>query len=208
MEWIMRINDFVGDLVWGPFMLAVLVGVGIYYTVRTGLFQLTYINKIFKNTLGKLFSKSERSQNGVTPFQAVSTALAGTMGVGNIAGVGTALAAGGPGALFWMWVSAFFGMMTKYAEVVLSMVYQTTDEKGNKMCIRDRPWYCGPQLSVYTACSANSPSIPRSCFFSHMSNHSRIFFSLSSTVLPLLFLCPAQTAARKARRPARGLCFF
>lgn len=133
MEWIMRVNDFVGDLVWGPFMLAVLVGTGIYFTVRTGLFQLTYIRQIFKNTLGKLFSKKERSKNGVTPFQAVSTALAGTMGVGNIAGVGTALASGGPGALFWMWVSAFFGMMTKYAEVVLSMVYQTTDEKGNKI---------------------------------------------------------------------------
>src|SRR5689334_15513419 len=99
-------------------MVVLLLGSGIFLTVKSGFFPLRGINFIFKNTAGTLFKKDGHGKaSGISPFQAVTTALAGTMGVGNIAGVATALVAGGAGAVFWMWVSAFFGMMTKYSEI-------------------------------------------------------------------------------------------
>ncbi|WP_197068307.1 alanine/glycine:cation symporter family protein [Candidatus Soleaferrea massiliensis] len=132
VEMITKANGVLNDFIWGPFMLVLLVGTGVYLTFRTGFFQISKFGTVMKNTIGTLFSrkKKDKSDQNLTPFQAVSTALAGTIGVGNIAGIATAIVMGGPGAIFWMWISAFFGMMTKYAEVVLSIKFRETNEKG------------------------------------------------------------------------------
>ena len=117
-----KINNIVNSFVWGPYMLVLLVGTGIYMSIRTRLFQITKINLWMKSTYGSLHAKDQNIDHNVTPFQAVSTALASTIGIGSIAGIATAIVAGGPGALFWMLVSAFFGMITKFSEVVLLLL--------------------------------------------------------------------------------------
>ncbi|MDR1693448.1 MAG: amino acid carrier protein [Oscillospiraceae bacterium] len=113
-------------------MWAVLLGVGLWFTVGSGGWQVLRIGTIFRETLGSLFQKKAR-KDCVTPFQAMSTALASTVGTGNIAGVATAIVAGGPGAVFWMWVSALLGMMTKYAEVFLAVKYRRKAPGGGWM---------------------------------------------------------------------------
>lgn len=134
------INGTINGLVWGPYMLILLVGTGIYFTFRTNFLQVKEFGFTMKETLMKIFSKEESAEEGdITPFQALATALAATIGTGNIAGVATAIALGGPGAIFWMWVSAFFGMMTKYAEVVLAIKYREKKE-GN--------WVGGPMYYI------------------------------------------------------------
>ena len=119
------------DIAWGPWMLVLLVGTGIYLSIRVGFIQFGKFGYVMKNTIGKVFSKQEAGEGEVTPFQAVTTALAATVGTGNIAGVTGAIAIGGPGAVFWMWVSALFGMVTKYAEVVLAIRYRERNDKGD-----------------------------------------------------------------------------
>ncbi len=128
-ERIAEINGVVNGFVWGWPMLILLVGVGIFITFATGFFQVRKFGHMMKNTLGTL-GKGKRSGKGISPFQAVSTALAGTIGTGNIVGVTSAIVAGGPGAVFWMWVSAFFGMMTKFAEVTLAVYFRNKDAEG------------------------------------------------------------------------------
>lgn len=118
----------IDSLVWGPPLLILLVGTGLYLSVRLGLLQ------IFKLPLAirYLFAKDEQSAKGdVSSFAALCTALAATIGTGNIVGVATAIKAGGPGALFWMWMAAFFGMATKYAEGLLAVKYRQVDDNGN-----------------------------------------------------------------------------
>ncbi len=131
VETITSVNGVLNSFAWGPVMLVLLVGTGIYLSVRTGFIQATRFGRIMRATLGSLFSgkKGDHGKN-LSPFQAVSTALAGTVGTGNIAGVTGAIFVGGPGAVFWMWVSAFFGMCTKYAEIALAMKYRVRDENG------------------------------------------------------------------------------
>lgn len=131
-ELILWVNAEINRVVWGPPMIFMLIGTGIYFTVKTGFFQIRMFGYIFKNTAGSLFRKTGRNQKkgGISPFQAVSTALASTVGTGNIVGVATAIVAGGEGAVFWMWVSAFFGMMTKYTEVVLAVHFRQTGKDG------------------------------------------------------------------------------
>jgi len=119
-------------------MMLLLLILGIYLTFRLRFFQVTGLRFIIKNTVGTLLKRDEDSRAGISPFQAVTTALAGTMGVGNIAGVATALVSGGPGAIFWMWVSAFFGMMTKYAEIALAVRFRV---KGADGLYRGGPMY-------------------------------------------------------------------
>ena len=139
----MGFSEFVGflnDIAWGPWMLILLVGTGIYLTVRTGFFQITKFPYVMGNTIGKIFKKQTAGEGEITPFQAVSTALAATVGTGNIAGVTGAIAVGGPGAVFWMWVSALFGMVTKYAEVVLAVRYRERNDKGE--------WVGGPMYYI------------------------------------------------------------
>ena len=133
IETITSINSTINGFVWGPIMLALLVGTGVFLTFRTGWIQVRWFGYIMKNTVDSLFRKSDKAEdkgNNLTPFQAVTTALAGTVGTGNIAGVTGAIFVGGPGAVFWMWVSAFFGMCTKYAEIILAMKFRETDENG------------------------------------------------------------------------------
>ena len=123
--------DYLNGIAWGPWMLVLLVGTGVYLSVRMDFVQFVKFGHIMKNTIGKVFRKQTAGKGEVTPFQAVSTALAATVGTGNIAGVTGAIAVGGPGAVFWMWVSALFGMVTKYAEVVLAVRYRERNEKGD-----------------------------------------------------------------------------
>ena len=131
IEKVTEINGIINSFAWGPIMLVLLVGTGILLSVGTGFIQVRKFGYIMKNTIGTLFKKKNRDNGqNLSPFQAVTTALAGTVGTGNIAGVTGAIFVGGPGAVFWMWISAFFGMCTKYAEIVLAMKYRVTDEKG------------------------------------------------------------------------------
>ena len=131
VEKITAINDAVNSFVWGPVMLILLVGTGIYLSCRTGFIQFRKFGYIMRNTIGSLFRKSKKDHGkNLSPFQAVSTALASTVGTGNIAGVTGALFVGGPGAVFWMWVSAFFGMCTKYAEIALAVRYREIGADG------------------------------------------------------------------------------
>lgn len=121
----------VNSFAWGPVMLALLVGTGIYLTIRMNWIQVTKFPYIFRHTLGGVFTGRGRDHGAnISPFQAVSAALAGTVGTGNIAGVTGALFTGGPGALFWMWVSAFFGMCTKYSEIALAIKFREQDADG------------------------------------------------------------------------------
>ncbi|CCQ97077.1 Sodium/alanine symporter AgcS [[Clostridium] ultunense Esp] len=130
MDFFIRLNSMINDFVWGPIMLVLLVGTGVYLTVRTNFMSITKLGYILKNTLFKMFEKETAGEGEITAFQAVATALAATVGTGNIAGVATAIAIGGPGAIFWMWLSALFGMATKFAEVVLSIEYREKTEDG------------------------------------------------------------------------------
>jgi AGCS family alanine or glycine:cation symporter len=130
MDKLMEINGIINDFVWGPPMLILLVGTGIYLTLRTNFFSITKLGYILKNTLLKMFAKDDHGEGEVTAFQAVATALAATVGTGNIAGVATAISIGGPGAVFWMWIAALFGMTTKFAEVVLAVHYREKTPDG------------------------------------------------------------------------------
>ncbi len=129
-----NINGAVNSWVWGPVMLVFLVGTGILLTFGLKFFQVGRIGLWMKNTFGTLSSKNEKKLNkdskAISSFQALCTALGGTVGVGNVVGVATAIAAGGPGAIFWMWIAAFFGMMTKYAEIVLGIFYRKKNSDG------------------------------------------------------------------------------
>lgn len=129
-ESIEKINGAINDVVWGPPILVLLIGTGIILTVVTGFVVYKRFGFVMKNTFGKMFDKAEAEAGGVTPFQAVSTALAATVGTGNIAGVATAIVSGGPGAVFWMWLAAIIGMTTKFSEVTLSIAYRERTEKG------------------------------------------------------------------------------
>ena len=128
---IYEIVAWLNGIAWGPWMLILLVGTGVYLSVKVGFIQFTKFGHAMKNTVGKIFQEQEADAGEVTPFQAMTTALAGTVGTGNIAGVTGAIAIGGPGAVFWMWLSALFGMVTKYAEVVLAVHYRERNAKGD-----------------------------------------------------------------------------
>ena len=128
------INSAVNGVVWGAPMLILIIGTGIYLSVRTGFFQLTGLKHWLGSTLFAIFRNKSVTKSGekkaISQFQALTTALAASIGTGNIAGVATAIAAGGPGAVFWMWVSAFFGMMTSFTENVLGIYYRRKNSKG------------------------------------------------------------------------------
>ncbi|MGN0769723.1 MAG: alanine/glycine:cation symporter family protein [Christensenellales bacterium] len=140
MELIVKVNSFLNGIVWGWPCLILLVGTGVYYTIRCGGVQFKWFGYIMKNTIGKIFEKKEAGEGAVTPFQAVCTALAATVGTGNIAGVTGAIALGGPGAVFWMWISALFGMCTKFAEVTLAIHFRERNDKGD--------WVGGPMYYI------------------------------------------------------------
>ena len=142
MELITEINAAINGVVWGPIMLALLIGVGLFITVKTGFLQFKKFVYMMKNTILGLGSKDQRSkdESGVSPFQAVATAMAGTIGTGSIAGLATAIVSGGPGAVFWMWISALLGMVTKYSEIVLSIHFREKNKNGE--------WVGGPMYYI------------------------------------------------------------
>lgn len=131
MDLITRINDFINGLVWGPYMIALLIGTGIFLSFRLKFLQIRYFKAIMKETLGKMFHKNVEGDGEISPGQAGLTAIAAVVGTGNIAGVATAIAIGGPGAIFWMWVSAFFGMATKFSEITLGIKYREKRKDGS-----------------------------------------------------------------------------
>ena len=144
------VSFFTGPLntvAWLYIFLPCAVGGGLYLTIRNGWIQFTKLGYALKNTIGKMFSKTKAGQGAVTPFQAVSTALSATVGTGNIVGTTQAIALGGYGAVFWMWLAALMGMVTKYSEVVLSIRYRERDAKGD--------WVGGPMYYIRNGMGKN-----------------------------------------------------
>ena len=129
-EKIASINNVVNSFIWGVPAMICIIGVGILLTVRTRCIQVRKFGVAMKNTIGKIFDKTQARDGSMSPFQAVCTALAGTVGTGNIAGVAGAIALGGPGAIFWMWCSAFLGMCTKFSEVTLAIHFREKNKNG------------------------------------------------------------------------------
>ena len=140
VQTITNINSAINGVVWGLPMMVLILGVGVYLSVRTGFVQFSHFGHIMKNTAGKAFEKTEKKEGAVSPFKAMCTALAASIGTGNIAGVSGAIAIGGPGAVFWMWMSALLGMCTKYAEVTLSIKYREKNQAGD--------WVGGPMYYI------------------------------------------------------------
>lgn len=130
LESIIKINQAVNGFIWGVPAMICIIGVGLLLSVRTRFIQVRKFGAALKNTIGKIFDKTQAKDGSMSPFQAVCTALAGTVGTGNIAGVEGAIALGGPGAIFWMWCSAFLGMCTKFSEVTLAIHFREKNANG------------------------------------------------------------------------------
>lgn len=130
LQIIETINTAVNNFIWGVPAMVCIFGVGLYLSIRTGFLQIRKFPYAIRTTLGRIFRKRSASDGAITPFQAVCTALAATVGTGNIAGVAGAIAIGGPGSIFWMWVSALFGMCTKFAEVTLAVHFREINANG------------------------------------------------------------------------------
>ncbi len=126
-----HINNVINNFIWGVPAMICIIGVGLVLSIRTGFLQLRKFPYAMKITFGRIFKKREAADGALTPFQAVCTALASTVGTGNIAGVAGAIAIGGPGAVFWMWVSALLGMCTKFSEVTLAVHFRETNVDGD-----------------------------------------------------------------------------
>lgn len=135
-----KINSVVNDFIWGVPAMICIIGVGLVLSFRTRFLQVRKFPYAIKVTIGRMFKKREAVDGAMTPFQAVCTALAATVGTGNIAGVAGAIAIGGPGAVFWMWISAILGMCTKFSEVTLAVHFREKNEKGE--------WVGGPMYYI------------------------------------------------------------
>ena len=131
LKLIEEINSAVNNFIWGVPAMVCIIGVGLYLSIRTGFIQIRKFKYAMKTTIGRIFKKRDASDGSITPFQAVCTALAATVGTGNIAGVAGAIAIGGPGAVFWMWISALLGMCTKFAEVTLAVHFRERNQGGD-----------------------------------------------------------------------------
>lgn len=130
LETITAVNQAVNSFIWGIPAMVCIIGVGLLLSVRTGFLQLRKFPYAIKTIIGRIFRKKDASDGAMTPFQAVCTALAATVGTGNIAGVAGAIAIGGPGAVFWMWCSALLGMCTKFSEVTLAVHFRERNKNG------------------------------------------------------------------------------
>ena len=140
LQTIEQINQVVNDFIWGVPAMICIIGVGLYLSFRTNFLQIRKFPYAMKCTVGRMFRKREASDGALTPFQAVCTALAATVGTGNIAGVAGAIAIGGPGAVFWMWISALLGMCTKFTEVTLAVHFREKNKDGD--------WVGGPMYYI------------------------------------------------------------
>ena len=146
-ETIANINSVLNGFIWGVPAMVCIIGVGIWLSVRTNFIQIREFAHAIKVTIGRMFHKGEAEEGSVTPFQAVCTALAGTIGTGNIAGVAGAIAIGGPGAVFWMWCSALLGMCTKFSEVTLAVHFREKNSEGD--------WVGGPMYYIKNGLGKN-----------------------------------------------------
>lgn len=146
-ETIANINSVLNGFIWGVPAMVCIIGVGIWLSVRTNFIQIREFAHAIKVTIGRMFHKDEAEEGSVTPFQAVCTALAGTIGTGNIAGVAGAIAIGGPGAVFWMWCSALLGMCTKFSEVTLAVHFREKNSEGD--------WVGGPMYYIKNGLGKN-----------------------------------------------------
>lgn len=135
-----EVNNSVNAFIWGVPSMVCIIGVGLLLTIRTKGLQFRKFGYVLKHTFGTIFDKKEAEEGALTPFQSVCTALAGTVGTGNIAGVAGAIALGGQGAVFWMWCSALLGMCTKFAEVTLAVHFRERNDKGD--------WVGGPMYYI------------------------------------------------------------
>ncbi|MCI5995231.1 MAG: sodium:alanine symporter family protein [Blautia sp.] len=140
LKTIEMINTAVNNFIWGVPAMICIIGVGLYLSFRTRFIQIRKFKYALKNTVGRMFRKQDASDGALTPFQAVCTALAATVGTGNIAGVAGAIAIGGPGAVFWMWISALLGMCTKFSEVTLAVHFREKNTHGD--------WVGGPMYYI------------------------------------------------------------
>lgn len=140
MDVVVRVNDAVNGFVWGVPAMVCIIGVGLWLSFKTDFIQIRRFGYAMKKILGSVFNKEKAADGAVTPFQAVCTALAGTVGTGNIAGVAGAIALGGPGAVFWMWCSALLGMCTKFSEVTLAVHFREKNKHGD--------WVGGPMYYI------------------------------------------------------------
>ena len=130
LSMIEKVNNVVNNFIWGVPAMICIIGVGLFLSFRTHFIQIRKFGYAMKVTFVRMFKKREASDGALTPFQAVCTALAATVGTGNVAGVAGAIAIGGPGAVFWMWISALLGMCTKFSEVVLAVHFRETNADG------------------------------------------------------------------------------
>lgn len=130
LQVIESVNSVVNKFIWGVPAIICIIGVGLYLSIRLRFIQIRKFPLAIKNTLGKIFDKGKAKEGTMTPFQAVCTALSATVGTGNIAGVAGAIAIGGPGAVFWMWMSAILGMCTKFCEVILAVHFRERNDRG------------------------------------------------------------------------------
>ncbi|MBQ7859532.1 MAG: sodium:alanine symporter family protein [Faecalibacterium sp.] len=140
VQTITQVNKLLNDFVWGVPAMVLILGVGLWLSCRSGFVQLRKFGVAMRATIGRMFRKEDAQDGAVTPFQAVCTALAATVGTGNIAGVAGAIALGGPGAVFWMWISALLGMCTKFAEVTLAVQFRERNPHGD--------WVGGPMYYI------------------------------------------------------------
>ena len=147
LETITAVNQAVNSFIWGIPAMVCIIGVGLLLSFRTRFIQFRKFGYTFKVTVGRLFHKKEAADGAITPFQAVCTALAATVGTGNIAGVAGAIAIGGPGAVFWMWISALLGMCTKFSEVTLAVHFREKNKEGD--------WVGGPMYYIKNGLSKN-----------------------------------------------------
>ena len=147
MELISNINSAINGVVWGPPMLILLVGAGIILTIATRGLQFRKFGYAMKNTVGRIFKKEKAGEGEITPFQAMTTALAGTVGTGNIAGITAAVTLGGPGSIFWLWITALIGMCTKYSEVLLAVKFRERNKYGD--------WVGGPMYYIRNGLGKN-----------------------------------------------------
>ena len=131
MESLLQLVDNANGFLWNVVLIVLLCGTGIFYTIKLKFIQVRKFGEGFKLLFGNLGHKGEKKEGEMTPFQSVATAIAAQVGTGNLAGAATALFGGGPGAIFWMWIAAFFGMATIFAEAVLAQTYKTTDDQGH-----------------------------------------------------------------------------
>ena len=156
---ISNLNQMLNSILWGRGMLLCFLLVGFLFTVGTRFFQVRWLSKWMRLTVGSLFARKGGRQklpaHSITPFQALSTALAAAIGTGNIVGVAIALSTGGPGAIFWMWASAFLGMMTSFAEKTLGIRYRYPDAKnrwvGGAMVYMEKGLHCKWMALLFAA---------------------------------------------------------